>query len=226
MPMTLSVILYWITAYLIGSIPFGWLIVWFLKRKDIRYYGSGRMGMSNVLRVTNTFWGIVTAVLDVLKGFAGVHAAHLFFTDVEPWMTTFGALLTVVGHIYSIFLLERRRDGKLWFRGGAGGLTSGGAAAALWPGVLWFFPLPCLLIYLFTGYASMAVGMFNIFNLIGYIVGASLGKCSWWYTLYAVGAEILVLLTLRPNIKRLKQGRERKSSLRIRWRKEDRENKK
>ena len=226
MPLILSVILYWITAYLIGAIPFGWLIVWFLKKKDIRYIASGRMGMSNVMRVAGTFWGILTAILDILKGAAAVHAVRLFFAPdaIKPWMTAIGGLLAVLGHIYSVFLLEKRRDGKYYFRGGAGGLTSAGAAVSLWPAGYWIaMPLPCLLIYLFTGYASMAVGMFNVCGMIGFIVGALMGKCSWWYVLYAVGAEILVLDSLRPNIKRLKRGDERKSSLRIRWRKEDRD---
>lgn len=226
MNLTLSHFLYWLAAYLIGAIPFGWIIVKLLKNKDIRYIASGRMGMSNVMRVAGTFWGIATAVLDVLKGSAAVHAASLFLSDPEPWAKSIGGILAVLGHIYSIFLIEKRRDGKFYFRGGAGGLTSAGAAVALWKGFWFAMPLPCLLIYLFTGYASLTVASFNIFGLIGFIIGASLGKCSWWYCLYAVVAEILVLISLQPNFKRLRRGDERKSSLRIRWRKEDREEKK
>ena len=223
MSISISHFLYWLAAYLAGAIPFGWIIVKIIKNKDIRYIASGRMGMSNVMRVAGTFWGIVTAVLDVLKGIAAIRIANLFMTEPEPWMTTIGGILAVLGHIYSIFLIERRRDGKYYFRGGAGGLTSAGAGAALWSGYLLAMPLPCLLIYLFTGYASVAVACFNIFGLIGYIIGAYLGKCSWWYCLYAVMAEILVLISLKPNFKRLRRGDERKSSLRIRWRKEDRQ---
>ena len=217
-------LLYLLAAYLVGAIPFGWIIVKILKNKDIRYIASGRMGMSNVMRVAGTFWGVVTAVLDVLKGSAAVHMASLFVPEPEPWLTSLGGILAVLGHIYSIFLLEKRRDGKYYFRGGAGGLTSAGAAVALWKGIWFAIPLPCLIIYLFTGYASVSVAFFNVFGFIGYLVGAILGKCSWWYLMYAVGAEILVLISLRPNFKRLKRGDERKSSLRIRWRKEDREN--
>ena len=223
MSISISHFLYWLAAYLAGAIPFGWIIVKIIKNKDIRYIASGRMGMSNVMRVAGTFWGIVTAVLDVLKGIAAIRIANLFVPEPEPWMTTIGGILAVLGHIYSIFLIERRRDGKYYFRGGAGGLTSAGAGAALWSGYLFAMPLPCLLIYLFTGYASVAVACFNIFGLIGYIIGAYLGKCSWWYCLYAVVAEILVLISLKPNFKRLRRGDERKSSLRIRWRKEDRQ---
>ncbi len=226
MNLTINHFLYLIAAYLIGAIPFGWLIVKLLKHKDIRYIASGRMGMSNVMRVAGTFWGIVTAVLDVLKGYAAVKIAPLFVPVPEPWLLSIGGILAVLGHIYSIFLIEKRRDGKFYLRGGAGGLTSAGAAVALWRGFWFAMPLPCLLIYLFTGYASVTVACFNIFGFIGYVVGAILGKCSWWFLLYAVGAEILVLISLQPNFKRLRRGDERKSSLRIRWRKEDRENNK
>lgn len=226
MNLTFSHILYWIAAYLIGSIPWGWIFVKLVKHKDIRYIASGRMGMSNVMRTAGTFWGILTAILDILKGSAAVHAASLFVTQPEPWMKVIGGILAVLGHIYSIFMIEKRRDGKYYFRGGAGGLTSCGAGVVLWPLGYWIaVPLPCLIIYLFTGYASIATASFNIFALICFIVGAVLGKCSWWNILYAVCAEILVLISLRPNFKRLKRGDERKSSLRIRWRKEDRENK-
>ena len=98
-----SHILYWITAYLIGSIPWGWIFVKLVKHKDIRYIASGRMGMSNVMRTAVTFWGILTALLDILKGSAAVHAASLFVSEPEPWMKVIGGILAVLGHIYSIF---------------------------------------------------------------------------------------------------------------------------
>ena len=226
MNFTINHFLYWVAAYLVGAIPFGWIIVKVLKNKDIRYIGSGRMGMSNVMRVAGTFWAIVTAVLDVLKGYAAVKMAPLFVPEPEPWLTSIGGILAVLGHIYSIFLIEKRRDGKYYFRGGAGGLTSAGAAVALWRGFWFAMPLPCLLIYLVTGYASVTVACFNIFGFIGFLIGAIMGKCSWWYLLFAVGAELLVLISLQPNFKRLRRGDERKSKLRIRWRIEDRENNK
>lgn len=224
MNITLQHFLYWLTAYLIGAIPWGWIIVWLLKHKDIRYMASGRMGMSNVMRTAGTFWGILTAVLDVVKGTAAILIARLFVPAAEPWMTAVGGVFAVLGHIYSIYLIEKRRDGKYYFRGGAGGLTSCGVGVALWPvGFLIAVPLPCLIIYLFTGYASVATALFNIFAAIAFAVGAAMGKCSWWYVCYALAAAVLVAISLRPNFKRLARGDERKSSLRIRWRKEDRE---
>ncbi len=223
MDLTFSHFLYWLTAYLVGAIPWGWIFVRLVKHRDIRYIASGRMGMSNVMRTAGTFWGILTAVLDIVKGSAAVMLSSLFVQEPEPWMKAIGGVLAVLGHIYSVYMIEKRRDGKYYFRGGAGGLTSCGAGVVLWPLGFWIaVPLPCLIIYLFTGYASIATALFNVFAMICYIVGAVIGKCSWWYVVYAICAEILVLISLRPNFKRLKRGDERKSSLRIRWRKEDR----
>ncbi len=223
MNFTLSRFLYLVLAYLIGAIPWGWMIVWLVKRKDIRYMASGRSGMSNVIRTAGKGWGILTAVLDIFKGYAAVYAARLIVDNPEPWLTAIGGILAVLGHIYSVYMLEKRRDGKYYFRGGAGGLTSVGAGTALWAGYLIFVPLPCFLIYIISGYASVATASFNLLGIIGFIIGAAMGKCSWWYVLYGVGAEILVLISLQPNFKRLRRGDERKHDFRLRWRKEDRE---
>ncbi len=224
MNFTLLHLLYLVLAYLIGAIPWGWMIVWLVKRKDVRYMASGRSGMSNVIRAAGKGWGILTAVLDILKGFAAIYVARLLIAEPEPWLTAVGGILAVLGHIYSVYMIEKRRDGKFYFRGGAGGLTSIGAGTALWAGYLIFVPLPCFLIYMISGYASVATASFNIFGTIGFIVGAIMGKCSWWCVLYGVGAEILVLISLRPNFKRLRRGDERKHEFRI-GRKEDKEKK-
>ena len=222
MNFTLLHLLYLVLAYLIGAIPWGWMIVWLVKRKDVRYMASGRSGMSNVIRAAGKGWGLLTAALDILKGFAAIYVARLLIAEPEPWLTAIGGILAVLGHIYSVYMIEKRRDGKFYFRGGAGGLTSIGAGTALWVGYLIFVPLPCFLIYMISGYASVATASFNIVGTIGFIIGAIMGKCSWWCVLYGVGAEILVLISLRPNFKRLRRGDERKHEFRIR-RKEDKD---
>ena len=221
MNFTLSHFLYLVLAYLIGAIPWGWMIVWLVKRKDVRYMASGRSGMSNVIRAAGKGWGILTAVLDILKGFAAIYIARLLIAEPEPWLTAIGGILAVLGHIYSVYMIEKRRDGKYYFRGGAGGLTSIGAGTALWVGYLIFVPLPCFLIYMISGYASVATASFNIVGTIGFIIGAIMGKCSWWCVLYGVGAEILVLLSLRPNFKRLRRGDERKHEFRLHRKEKD-----
>lgn len=218
-------LLYWVVAYLLGAVPFGWIIVKLAKGIDIRYHASGRMGMSNVMRTAGTFCGILTAILDTAKGFAAVKIVGLICPQHAPWVEAIGGVLAVLGHIYSVFMVEKRRDGKLYLRGGAGGLTSVGAGIGLlgFPHYAIFVGPACLAIYLFIGYASLATASFNLFAAVAIIFFASRGETSWWYLLFAFGSELLVLNSLRPNFKRLKRGDERKTHLRIRWRKEDRE---
>lgn len=221
--MNSSVILYWVVAYLMGAIPFGWIITKLVKGIDIRYHASGRMGMSNVMRTAGTGWGLLTAVLDIAKGYAAVKLAAVMVPECPAWVPAVGGVLSVIGHIRSIFLIERRRDGKYYLRGGAGGLTSVGAGLAIWPmGYLLWVGIPCLILYLFLGYASVATAAFNLFAMIGFSVAAAQGKLSWWYVGFCAVSFILVAISLRPNFKRLRRGEERKTSLRIRWRKEDR----
>ena len=59
-------------AYLVGSLPVGWALVWLVSRRDIRYHASGKMGTSNVIRTIGVKWGLLTAVCNVLKGFLAV----------------------------------------------------------------------------------------------------------------------------------------------------------
>ena len=69
-----------IISYLIGSIPFGFLITKFVKGVDIRQVGSGNPGATNVARVLGKFYGILVFILDLLKGFLTVFAFDYFFT--------------------------------------------------------------------------------------------------------------------------------------------------
>ena len=213
-----------VLCYLIGAIPFGWMITWQIKKIDIRYHASGRMGMSNVMRTAGTPWGLLTAILDIAKGFFAVWVVRWLIPEPQPWMAAIGGILAVIGHIYSIFVLEKRRDGRYHFRGGAGGLTSLGAAIALWPPVAFFIVIPCALIYFIIGYASIPTALFMVFASITFAVFAAKGNpnVSWWFVVYSIVSGFFVCMSLRPNFKRLKRGDERKTNLRLRWRKEDR----
>ncbi len=206
-----------IMSYLIGSIPFGWIIVWIKKHQDIRYHASGKMGTSNVIRMTDVPTGIITFFLDLFKGYAGVWVVRLIMDPAPAWMEAVGGFLAVLGHVYSIFIVEKRRDGRYYFRGGAGGMTSMGAAIALWPPVILYSGIPSLLIYFIFGYASVATMSINVVALICFIVRAALGlDPTWWYAVYAFFTLLLVLKALRPNIRRLRRGEERVMGFSIR----------
>ena len=208
--MTLERVIALMLSYLIGALPMGWIIVWIKSHQDIRYHGSGRMGTSNVIRMAGIPAGLVNSVLDFLKGFAGVWVVRLIITEPPAWMEALAGFLTVLGHIYSIFIIEKRRDGKYYFRGGAGGITSLGVSTAFWLPVLLWSGIPALILYVLVGYASVATLSVNVFALIVFIVRSISGADpTWWYVVYSVVTLIIVIDTLKPNLKRLLRGDER-----------------
>jgi glycerol-3-phosphate acyltransferase PlsY len=195
-------------AYLIGSIPFGLLIVKVVNGRDIRTVQSGRTGGTNAMRAAGFWAGLSTALLDILKGVSGVWISRMVAPNTH-WLEVFSGILAILGHNYSIFLIERTENGKLRFRGGAGGTPAAGAAIALWPPmILILLPVGALLLF-GVGYASLATMSVPIVALIVFIIRAVMGISPWIYVLYGVLAEIILLWSLRPNIKRLIQGTER-----------------
>lgn len=198
-------------AYLIGSLPVGWVIVWMVSRQDIRYHASGRMGTSNVIRTVGVKWGVVTAISDVLKGVLAVWAVRWSFGERIDWMFACAGMLAVLGHIKSAFLVETRPNGRIRFRGGAGGLTSLGVVVGIWSPIIFFAGLPALILYLTLGYASVATFSINLFATLAFILMRLFGlqPCSWWYVLYGIFGLVIVFYALRPNLKRLRAGTER-----------------
>lgn len=120
----------WLTlplAYLLGSIPFGYILVRFFRKEDIRAIGSGNIGATNVVRSGAKGLGILTLLLDALKGWVAVYIA----LHVSPGNLDLGALAAataIVGHIFPVWL---------GFKGGKGIATALGVFLALsWPTAL------------------------------------------------------------------------------------------
>jgi glycerol-3-phosphate acyltransferase PlsY len=114
-------------AYLLGGIPFGYLLVRLKTGRDVRSMGSGNIGATNVLRTTSRALGIVTLLLDVAKGFAAVEIARVLAGGAPAWMAA-AALAVMAGHAYPVFLK---------FRGGK-------AVASYIGAFLYLAPLPLL----------------------------------------------------------------------------------
>lgn len=137
-----------IVAYLLGSIPFGLLLVFFFRREDIRETGSGNIGATNVIRSGSRWLGVLTLLLDLGKGYLAVEIAlHLAGGSRAADAAALGALFAVVGHVFPVWLKGR---------GGKGVATSLGVFLAL-------APLPALcavgvfaLVALITRYVSLA----------------------------------------------------------------------
>ena len=193
-------------SYLIGSIPFGLLIVKARTGKDVRQVESGRTGGTNVMRAAGFGAGLLTAILDILKAASAVWIVRAFGLGV--WVQVLAPLAAIFGHNYSIFLAERK-DGKLRLRGGAGGAASVGGAFGLWaPSILIVFPVG-LLIFFAVGYASITTMSVALIAMAIFIVRTIVVGSPWQYILYGVFAELLLIWALRPNIKRLLEGKER-----------------
>jgi len=201
-----------ILSYLVGSIPFGLLIVKFSTGKDIRKVASGRTGGTNAMRAAGIFAGAGTIILDFLKGFLTVWLARLLVpADVswKVWIEILAPVAAILGHNYSIFLAERNEKGQLRLRGGAGGATTvGGAAGLWWPSALVIIPA-ALLILFGVGYASVATMSTAAMAIIIFGYQAYRGALPWEYILYGVLAEIVLMIALQPNIVRLLHGTER-----------------
>lgn len=114
-----------IIAYLIGSIPFGYLIVRAKKGGDVRDTGSGGTGATNVSRRAGKTAGVVTLILDALKGAMAVIIAQLMLNgDNADWLLAAAAIAVIVGHVFPVWL---------GFRGGKGVATGAGVFLALVP---------------------------------------------------------------------------------------------
>jgi glycerol-3-phosphate acyltransferase PlsY len=203
-----KIILVLISAYLIGSIPVGYLIVKLIKGIDVRSIGSGRVGTTNTVRAAGPIAGIFTAILDFGKGILVAYIAHLAI-PTSTWIKVIAVILAVVGQIFSVFLAEKTKLGKLIFRGGAGGATTLGGAIALWPvSIIIILPL-VLIVYFGIGYASLTTISIAFFSLVVFGYNAVFGLGPWEYLIYGIATLMIVIYTLKPNLERLKNGTER-----------------
>lgn len=197
-----------ILGYILGSIPFGLLIVKIKTGKDLRRVESGRTGGTNAMRAAGLSAGFLTAIMDILKGAAAVWLAQVLNPggNLIDILAPIGAIL---GHNYSIFLVERDENGQLRFRGGAGGAPAlGGAMGLWWPMLPIVFSLGALLFFT-LGIASITTMSVALFVTIIFAVRAWLGQMPWIDVLYGVLAELILIWALRPNIQKLLSGNER-----------------
>lgn len=214
-----TVLVVLLISYLLGSIPFGWVIVKLTTGRDVRQVESGRTGGTNAWRAAGLLAGFFTAVMDMLKGAAAVWVTRWLLPAGAPlfhWVEVAAPLMAVLGHNYSIYMIERHaHTGQLRLRGGAGGAPSLGGAFGLWaPAILIILPLG-LLVYFVVGFASVTTISIAVFATIIFTVKFIVGDLPWQYILYGIIAGMMVVWALRPNLERLRQGTERMHGLRV-----------
>jgi glycerol-3-phosphate acyltransferase PlsY len=184
-------------SYLLGSIPFGYLIFYFTENRDIRTLGSGNIGATNVLRSKGKLAGLLTLLLDILKGAAPVIYGRAHF-DL-PWFVLLGALAVLLGHAFPVFLK---------FRGGKG--------VASLVGVFLIFYCPTLLVFLAVFLLTLKLTRYV--SLASLLATVALFFCILFTQVVETAMVVFVMLLLivlrhRANIRRLLAGNENKFSL-------------
>jgi acyl phosphate:glycerol-3-phosphate acyltransferase len=181
-----------VLSYLLGSVPFGYLICYFSEGKDIRTLGSGNIGATNVMRSKGKLAGLLTLVLDMLKGVVAVIYGRGQF-DL-PWVVLLGALAVILGHAFPVFLK---------FRGGKG--------VACLAGVFLVFYFPALLV--FAVVFLLTLRLTRYVSLSSLLATTALFFCIL-FTQVAESAIVVFLMLLliifrhRTNIGRLLAGHE------------------
>lgn len=176
-------------GYLLGAIPFGLLIARWVAGVDIRQYGSGNIGATNVYRTVGKAAGAAVFTLDVAKGAVPPILARYLGLPV-PWQVVAG-IAAVAGHSASPFLR---------MHGGKGGATGYGVVIGVMPGVAWSTPIVWGLVVALTGYVSVA----TILGAASLIPAALLGYPGDAYRLgFAILVAAFIVFTHRSNIQRL-----------------------
>ena len=200
-------------GYLLGSIPFGLIIGRLFSKKDVRQVGSGKIGMTNVLRTAGKKAAAVSLVLDILKGTVAVLIAALIFRNDADMVGLFtptasakvlAALAALAGHVWSVFLK---------FKGGRGVATFfGGLAGLYWPAAL------------IGGVCVLGIGLRTKYMSLGSIIGAVIAFIlimtldilrvrflgpypAFEYVVYSMIGAVFIYVMHRDNILRLFAGR-------------------
>jgi acyl phosphate:glycerol-3-phosphate acyltransferase len=184
-----------IAAYLVGGIPFGYLLVRWKTGEDVREKGSGNIGATNVLRTTGRAVAVATLVLDIAKGVFAVWLADRLSGGSPLWMSL-AALAVMAGHAFPVFLK---------FQGGK-------AVASFVGAFLYLTPIPmiaALVVFVIVVAATRQISMGSI------IAAGSLPLATWLIEhppvpviLAAVAAAVFLIYRHRTNIERIRSGTE------------------
>ena len=197
----MSMTTYFITAavsYLLGAIPFGYLLVRIFKGEDVRSSGSGNIGATNVAR-KSPLLGVATLLLDAAKGLAAVLVAHTLFSGPHQLLLTFAAFFAVMGHLFPVWLK---------FRGGKGVAPSLGAFILLTPKSILCMVGLFLLVAIAFRYVSLgSVAVAAAFPLLAWAFHEYVDSRQ---LLFIALVSLLVIWRHRQNIGRLAAGTESK----------------
>ena len=191
----MDVLIIGIISYLMGSIPFGFILTKIFLNKDIREIGSGNIGATNALRTGNKFIGFTTLILDVVKAVAPVLYVKFYFSE----LIYLASLCAFLGHVFPIWLN---------FKGGKG--------VATYIGILFVINIYLGLIFVITWFVIFAISKYSsLSSLVAslaipvYLLILNQFNQVFFFTIMFV----LIFFTHRENIKRLKNKEETKPKI-------------
>ncbi|HEX6177036.1 MAG TPA: glycerol-3-phosphate 1-O-acyltransferase PlsY [Thermoanaerobaculia bacterium] len=202
-----------VASYLIGSIPFSYIVVRLVAGADIRQHGSKNVGATNVARSFGKAPGIVALLLDLAKGYGTIVLARWIVAQPqwpfsgagtsplesrEMWIALAG-LVAVIGHVFPVWLR---------FHGGKGVATAAGVFLALDPIVFAAGMLVFLIVLIASRFVSLAsiVSAASMPLFFRFLVN----NAPFWRIVISVAISLIVILKHHSNIARLAQRRERK----------------
>ena len=203
-----------LSAYLLGSINFAVIFTRLFTKKDVRNYGSGNAGTTNVMRVGGVVPGILTFVCDMLKGFFACYIGKILFeclkdkTDYDGKIVIYGTLLCgvfcTIGHVFPVFFE---------FKGGKGVAVGAGVFLCVCPKALVIGLLIFAVLMLITRIVSLsslaATTAVVVCNMIFYNKNASFII----QAVMALAVWLIIILKHSDNIKRLVKGEEKKLTI-------------
>jgi len=183
-------------SYLLGSIPFGYILLRIFRGQDVRQTGSGNIGATNVARSSPAL-GVLTLFLDALKGAAAVAVTRALFPD-QVMLAAIAALFAILGHVFPVWLR---------FRGGKGVATGLGAFVMLAPKIV-LIALGIFVVMVFAfRYVSLAsIVTVALFPLLAWLLKAY-GNTPM-VLVFMAAASALIIAKHRGNIRRLFAGTE------------------
>jgi glycerol-3-phosphate acyltransferase PlsY len=194
-----------ISCYLLGSVPFGYVVGKLFKKVDIREFGSGNIGATNAFRILGPLLASLVIVGDVGKGILSIYLVKYLSIDSSLILAIVG-LAVICGHDWSLFL---------GFKGGKGIATTLGVVFALNPIISILAVIVWGIVIISTRYASLS----SICAIISIFVFTILFKQPYEYIGFSVIIIILGIFKHKENIKRLRSKKERKFGEKIKIKK-------
>ena len=184
-----------IISYLMGSIPFGFILTKIFLKKDIRNIGSGNIGATNALRTGNKVIGYATLILDISKAIIPVIYTKIYF----PELIFVASLSAFLGHVFPIWLK---------FKGGKGVATYVGILFSINILFALIFAISWIITFVFTKYSSLS-SLIGSLSLPTYLlITGQTNNVSFFIIMF-----VLIFFTHRENVKRLKNKEESKTNI-------------